>query len=312
MFKIEERSELSQISLTGMRALVMLGLLIEAPRSLDEIREKLLECNIIEPTHSDDILRIDLNTLKLMGCEISRADARTNYKFVLSAHPFAIKITDEEVALLKKAYKKAKEHATISTLIEYDELFNKLAAHAMEQRTKEQLLGISVLRSFDIEFIKLLQESCKKHEALVLDYHKPSAKDKDRKCVVAQELVFQNDKIYLYGWDSDAKNSVILNIKRILSILSHTKSDETEIKAFCVKFLLKHIDAEEIDDNEKILESIEDGIIVTGRYHNEFIAMQRILSFGANAIVLEPQDFRANVIQKLKEMRKNYNDKGSN
>ena len=311
MFKVEERSELSQISLTGMRALVMLGLLIKAPRSLDEIREKLLEYNIIEPSHSDDILRIDLNTLKLMGCEISRADARTNYKFVLTSHPFALKISDEEIALLKKAYKKLKENSTITALMEYDGLFRRLAEYVMEQDTKDQLLGISVLRGFNIDFVNELLECCAKHEELVLDYHKPSARDKCRKCVLAQEVVYQNDKIYLYGWDKDMRESVILNIKRIVSILSKSKGDNTEVKAFCAKFMLKNIGVEEVDENETVVESNENGLLVEGRYHNEFVAMQRILSFGANAVVIEPAEFRADVVQKLKEMRKNYNGKGS-
>ena len=64
MFKPADKSELNQVSLTGLRGIVLLGLLIEAPRSLKEIREIFTELNIFEPEHSDDILRIDINTLK--------------------------------------------------------------------------------------------------------------------------------------------------------------------------------------------------------------------------------------------------------
>ena len=52
---------------------------------------------------------------------------------------------------------------------------------------------------------------------------------------------------------------------------------------------------------------IENGFIVEGKYYNEFLAAQRILSFGSACTVLEPQDFREKIIQKLKSMRNNYN-----
>ena len=68
MLKLQEDVELRQISLTGTRALMLVGLLMKAPRSLEEIREAFIERKIMEPEHSDDILRIDLNTLRTMGC----------------------------------------------------------------------------------------------------------------------------------------------------------------------------------------------------------------------------------------------------
>lgn len=76
MFKPADKSELNQVSRTGLRGIVLLGLLIEAPRSLKEIREIFTDLNIFEPEHSDDILRIDINTLKASGCEITKANAK--------------------------------------------------------------------------------------------------------------------------------------------------------------------------------------------------------------------------------------------
>ena len=87
MHRIVEKTELNQISLTGMRALILVGLLIKAPRSLEEIKETFINYNIMEKSHSNDIIRIDLNTLRAMGCEISRASIKTNYKYVLTKHP---------------------------------------------------------------------------------------------------------------------------------------------------------------------------------------------------------------------------------
>mgnify|MGYP007069938683 CR=1 FL=1 len=70
MFNIADKEDLCQISMTGMRALILYGLLMESPHSLKEIRNRFIEYNLIEPKHSDDILRIDLNI------SFSRADVR--------------------------------------------------------------------------------------------------------------------------------------------------------------------------------------------------------------------------------------------
>lgn len=309
MFKITEKTELNKISLTGMRALVLLGLLIEAPRTMEEIKKAFIEFNIIEAGQPEDILRIDLNTLREMECDITKATAKTDYKYVLKKHPFALKITQEEIALLKKVYKKVKDCSNIVLLLKYDELFKKLASHVTDNTIKEQLYGLSILKSFDLEFIHELIDDCKNQRILKLIYRNPELKKESEKKVSAQKIVFQNDKIYLYGYDIEKSESVILNVKRIKSILSRILGGSgIEVKTTCVKFFLKNFGVTDIEENETVIETCKDGFIIEGKYHNEFVAVQRILSFGSNCTVMEPQEFKEKIIKKLKEMRKNYNE----
>lgn len=308
MLKLQEDVELRQISLTGTRALMLVGLLMKAPRSLEEIREAFIEMKIMEPEHSDDILRIDLNTLRTMGCEISRSSAKTGFKYVLQKHPFSLNLTHEDVSLLHKIYKKIKDNSDMSLLLKYDELFKKLAFHVTDNEIREELYGISVLKNFEIEEINTLKDDCANNRILTLVYKNPTAKENDTKEVCAQNIVFQNDKIYLYAYDLNKKESVILNIKRIKSILSRKDNDDNfERKEVCVKFVLKSFGVNDILENEKIVETKENGYLIEGKYHNEFVAIQRLLSFGASATVLEPQEIKTKIIQKLKDMRENYN-----
>ena len=309
MLKVEDREELNQISLTGVRSLLLLWLLIEKPRTLDEIRAEFIKYNIMEEAHSNDILRIDLNTLRAMGCEITYATAKNEFKYVLKKHTFYLNITMEEVDLLKKVYKNIKDWFNITLLVKYDELFKKLAEHVTDSEIKEQLCGISALKSFEMDLLKQLQEDCSQKRTLKIIYYNPETKSESEKNIVAQKIVFQNDKVYLWGYDTDKKESVTLNVKRIKTILSRLKGSENiEYNNTCIKFFLKNSGADDIDENETIVETLKDGIMVEGRYHNEFIAMQRMLSFGAACIVEEPQEFREKIIQKLKDMRKIYND----
>ena len=129
-----------------------------------------------------------------------------------------------------------------------------------------------------------------------------------KKKFVYKTLYFKMTKFIFTVTILGKKESVILNIKRIKSILSRKDNDDDfERKEVCVKFVLKSFGVNDILENEKIIETKENNYIVEGKYHNEFVAIQRLLSFGASAIVLEPQEIKAKIIQKLKDMRENYN-----
>lgn len=309
MFKPADKSVLGHVSLTGLRGLVVLGLLIEAPRTLKEIREILIGLNILEPRHSDDILRIDINTLKASGCEITKANARTNFKYILLKRPFSLKISEAEIHLIKRAYQKIKDSCNIELILKYDGLFRKLAEYVDDLEIKEALCGLSVLKTFDIEFIKELMEDCRQNRTLRLSYRTPQARDETQKEISLNRIVFRNDKIYLYAYDLRRKKPVVLNIQRIGSILAKfTGGSKVEIEYTTVKFFLKSFGVTGKEENEVILETRDDGYIIEGKYYNDFLATQRILSFGANCTVLEPQEFREKIIQKLKNMRKVYDE----
>ena len=238
MFKIAGKTDLNQISLTGIRALVLMGLLMKKPCSLEEIREEFINMQIMEQTHSDDILRIDLNTIKSMGCKISRSSPKTGYKYVLSKHPFEFKISNEELSSLKKVYNYAKSKIDLDTLIEYDDLFNKIALHICDEQTKEAILGVSVLKYYNISMIKDLICDCKYKNVLGLMYQTSGNSKEHKKQIVAQEIVYKNDKIYLYGYDLDKESPIVLNLRRIKSIISRKiQKGKIEPKLVKVKFL---------------------------------------------------------------------------
>lgn len=304
-----EKSELNQISLTGMRSIVLIGLLIVSPRSLKEIREAFLSLNLIDESHSDDALRIDINTIKSMGCKLSRPTPTNGYRYELLEQPFSLKVTDIDIKYFKKVYSRLKVDADIKTLLEFDELINKVASHIYNIEMKDKFLGVSALKYYTSEFINELIEDCKKEKTLKLVYCKLPANKEYEKEVIAQKLVFNNDQVYLHCFDRSVQKSIVLNIRRIVKILSRgIKGGAPDINTVQIKFIFKDFNVDYLNDEEIIVESLEDGYIVKGSYCNEFLALQRILSFGSKCTVIEPLGFQEKVITKLKEMRKIYDD----
>lgn len=304
-----DKEDLSQISLTGIRSLVLLGLLINSPMSLEEIKKAYIKQNIMEDSNSSDIIRIDINTLRNAGCEISRADKRTDNKFVLLNHPFKMDITEEEAGVIKQAFNRIKEKSDISVLMIYDNLFKKIAPHISSQKVQEILLSISPLKKYSTEIVEQLKTACEKKNLVKLVYKAPTFKEASEKEVYADRIVLQNDKLYFYGVDKGSENPIYLNIKRILKLLSSSKTDDfRKAEPIVVRFFLKDFGISGLQDNENIESgNMTDGFVVCGHYHNSFFAMQRILSFGSRCTVIEPDDFKDKVVEIIKRMRDVYN-----
>ena len=302
-----KKDDLNQISLTGIRAIAVLGLLMIEPRSLQELKDLLTGYKLIDENQPNDIIRVDLNTLKYVGCKISRASQKTNHRFVLEENPFSLQITDEDIKILKKVYNQIKQDADIQLLIDYHILFEKIAAHIFDKDIKESFLGISVLKYYDIDKIREILWDCKQERTLNLVYYNPANGKEHNKVFVAQKLVYKNNKLYLYGYDIEKKSSGILNFKFIKRILARKLSrDEITSKRTVIKFHLTDFGTEVLADEENVIEAGDNGYLVEGSYHNDFIAMQRILSFGEKCTVVEPEDFKVKIINKLKEMKDIY------
>ena len=307
MFKLAEDIDINQISVTGARAIVILGLLIMRPRSKKELMDALINYKLITESTSDEIIRNDLGTLKHAGCDISRACSKLDGKYMLLDHPFVLKLTLEEVESLKKVYNKAKQTADLKLLIEFEALFRKISNYVVDKDIKEALLGIGELKYYEPNFIQDLYYAVERQYQLDLIYKVPTSSVERRKQIIAQKLVLQNEKIYLYGYDVENDKSIVLNVRRIIQILSKTfKKKNPEENLINVRFVLSSDMLDSLSDDEYVVDQNEERLIVEASYYNEFLAMQRIMSFGEKCTVLEPQNFKESVIKKLREMRGVY------
>ena len=209
--------------------------------------------------------------------------------------------------VLKKVYNSIKSKLDLSTLIEYDDLFKKIALHICDEESKEALLGVSVLKYYDIMMVKNLILDCKYKRIIELMYKKTDSSKVSKKEILAQDIVCKNDKIYLYGYDLEKEKSVIFNLRRIKSIISRRLGKGiVEPDKIKIEFSIKNLKENELEDNEEIISNSLEKSLVHGYYHNEFLAIQRMLSFGSRCTVLEPLEFRNNVFEKIKEMRSVY------
>lgn len=295
-----------QISMTGARAFLIFEYLSYKPRSFEEIRNRLVECGVANRHYSIDTIRVDLNTLKAIGCEIKKATKKTNYKYELTTHPFKIKISTRELATLKKVYKKIAKIASPLMLLDYHFIFQKLADFIEEKTYKEQVLGISLLKSIDTDILKKLVEDEENHNKIKILYNTSNNKEHEYD-ITLEKLGLRNNKLYVYCYNHTLKKRSFLNVSRIKEIISKIFDGDSILGLdINVKFKLFNYNDFQLEKTEQIIENSEDYAIIQGRYFNDFIAKQRMLSFGSDCVVIEPEEIKQDIINTLKEMRSVY------
>ena len=73
-----------------------------------------------------------------------------------------------------------------------------------------------------------------------------------------------------------------------------------------IKFKLNNYKEYKLEENETIIEEANNYSIVNGRYYNDFIGIQRMMEFGSDCIILEPEYIKQKVIKNYEEMNALY------
>lgn len=303
---IKQHDEHKQVSLTGARALILMVYLLESPKNFEQIKQFLIDCGVTGKEYSIDTIRIDLNTLKQIGCEISKATKRTNNCYGLLNHPFKLKLSTIEVSTLKNIYKKIAKTASPSKLLRYHQLFIKLSDMMDNDVIKEQLLGISYLKTVDIELLKELVKNEKKFNKIKILYEPATNKEVEYDITI-EKLGLRNDKLYLYCYNHNFQKRAFLNISRIKKIVA-TMFDKNSTLGLDlnIKFKLNNCCDYKLDENETIIEENGQYSIISGKYYNDFIGVQRMMEFGSDCVILEPEHIKQKVINNYIEMSKIY------
>lgn len=297
-----------QISSTGVRALiVLLGLLVE-PKTHEELKDFLISCGVINSVYSIDTLRMDINTLKTIGCEFDKASKKKDYKYTLLSHPFKVKITSMDVCFLKEIYKSICKNASPETLLNYHYLFEKLSKLSDSEEVCESLLGISLFKDLDLKIIKTLFTDEKHNNKIQIQYAATKKKEVIYD-VTIEKLAMRSDKLYAFCYNHTFAKRMFLKVKNIKGILCKYFDRTSKVGLdIVVKFRLKNSYRYQLEPNETIIDSSTQELFIEGMYFNTFTAVQRILSFGSDCTVVGPTEIKELVIEKLLEMRELYSD----
>lgn len=297
------------MSFTGFKALYFFSLLLEAPRSYEEINEAFMQHEFIKESISIDTFRVYLTSLKRAGCEIIKTRRVEGGKYKMLSHPFQLKISDDQVKSLVKIYKMISKNIEVDELVILDNFLQKLTTMLDNEKLVEAYETTTAFKGVDKSLTMELYKHCRKKSQITILYNSPRNGQKEFQ-IITDKVEFSNGKLYLYGTGLDYKQYTYFPVGRILKVLSVSlkKSEVEDIKTYKVGYELSSNSASARLCDEETIKEIKDDNTVVVEYvsSNLFMIKQKILSYGSSCKVLYPEFVKDEILQTLNSMKAGY------
>ncbi|HIT92195.1 MAG TPA: WYL domain-containing protein [Candidatus Stercorousia faecigallinarum] len=297
------------MSFTGYKALLLFSLLTEGPKSYEEICEYFFNHPYLREKISIDTLRVYINSLRRIGCEVKRfrGDDKIS-RYVITAHPFELKLSDEQIQSVIKIYKSIVKNMDVKELLSMERFFEKIGSYIKNDDFIADIRKISMLRDIDKKLLEDLLDCCDRKEQIVIQYNSPNSGEKSIE-LIADKIDSSNGKIYLYGTGFEYMQYGSFLVSRIKKIneIKIEKTIPENLKEFRITYTLEcSPDKLNLADNEKIIEKHNNYAVIEMKTSNDFLAKQKLLEYGPICKVLEPESFKNDFIKLLKDMKAGY------
>lgn len=294
------------MSLTGYRTLVLLKMLLESPKSNNEINSYFFNDQYIKEKFSNDTLRIYINSLREIGCDITRANKSNKNKYELLSHPFDFEITKQQFKAVSKLYKNIYDKLDFSDVIKLDNLFAKIADEIGDEKMRESILNISMLKGIDKNVLNELIMHCKNKNQITFLHKSPKSGLKEIE-VIADKLLFKSDKLYLFGCSITHDEYSFYRVDRIQKVstikINKDSKKPTELKVIYEIYDMNY----SLSETEKLIHKTNSKMLIEVCSNNKFSLMQRFLHSAKDCKILSPESFKAEFLKKLKSMKESYN-----
>lgn len=296
------------MSLTGYRTLVILSVLMKNPHTNDEINEHLFNNQYIKERFSSDTLRIYINSLRVIGCQITRANKSNNQKYELLSHPFAYDISKSQQKALLKLYKSLYDKIEIKNVIQFESFFKKLSSLVENEATRNFLLNLSVLKNINIDILVDLMRHCSKKNQITFLYNSPRSGAKEIE-IIADKLAFKSEKLYLWGDNLTHREYSYFLVEKIMAISTiKLKRDNENFPSIKVVYELYNHSDYIPEPDETILSKSVEKLVIEVNSKNEFSLIQRLLNKANDCKIISPKKLKNKLVDKLTKMEENYAD----
>lgn len=302
------------VSLTAYRVIAIFNMLKNSPCTDNEISNALNDDTSLSRLLSKDSIWLYINTLKAIGCQVSRPTKINDYKYILKDHPFKINLTISEVKTLINIRKYINNLSDWRLSCNYDK-FISAVCHLLDDETKDSIANINKHLIREVSYLDKcdllveIDKYCKKRASILIKYVSPSGNVYEIN-FLADFLKYENGAIYLWGYNLDTGDMQYLRVDRINSVKKiDIKNDSLIIKTpTTAKYKLFGVivASHTPDEDERIIDEDDNSITVEANIKNKFKFFQKIMSFGDNCVILEPEELREELVKKLKLMSDIY------
>lgn len=299
------------MSFTGFKSILIFSMLLDGPKSYKDIQNYMGNHEYLHETVSVDTLRIYFNSLKKIGCNITKQNIKGITKYSIDQHPFELQFTDKQIRSIIQVYKAISKSIEVSDLISLQHFFEKISPYITNEKLKKTLRTISPLNSIEPKLVHELIEYAQNNTEITILY-KSKSSGKKNITIIIDKLHINNNKLYISGYNSEYNNYSSFLVGKILDIVSVNINSKTlKIPEITVGYQYTKELNEDFEplSCEKIIESDGNKLLIEITSPNKFDIMQRVMSHSSRCKVLYPEDFKTYIIANLKRMKEGYLEK---
>lgn len=314
---------MESLNITAFRVFNLLQWLQDKPLTVKELKLKFQLDLKTQRVLSADTIGLYINTLKTLGCEISRPSRSNGYRYELTYHPFGFLLSDKDIEVLARVKALGEEQFTFDEVLHLHMFIKELIRQTSllnPQDVLQQLFETS--RTIDYESllpeIREIQALAEVQQLLKIVYDSP-LNGPETFLYLPDNLIYQQGVVYVTGIQEGREEPVMLRVERIQSFepidhpevhLQLSKKNQAVEPTVVIHFLgIEPCDIEplglgevvhppEVDTPEKLRVSLQT--------RDFFLLKQKLLSFGTPFDILEPLVFKLDMIETLVRMERFY------
>lgn len=299
------------IFLSAFKTFIVFKLLLESPKTLEQISEILNEIPYIKSNLSKDTLRVYINTFRNAGCYVEKTltkEKHREYAYFIPDNPFKPKISVNQAKRLFDIYDMILYNAPFRDILNLEMLINKFNNCFQDETFQNLYEEHSILKEFDIDLLNQLEQCCEEKSLVTVLYNSPRSGFKEIP-IIAHQMKIQNYKLYLEGFGLEYKQEAIFLLNRIEKITNIVPSEDIKLPEECFFDIIFELYDSNIplEDCEELLYENNGIRTIKHRTSNKVLTTQRFLQLANSCKILEPDDYKKEFIAQLKAMKEVYN-----
>ncbi len=298
------------MSFTGFKSIYIFTLLLDGPMSYKDLQESLLSHEYLHEKVSIDTLRIYLNSLRKIGCNIKRCSVGGVTKYYIAEHPFKLNFDEKQIKSIIKIYKAISKTIDVADLISLQQFIDRISERIDNPELIDRLQKVSPFNGVDFQIIKDLMLFARNNTEITVNYK--SATGNKNITILVDKLSINNRRLYVSGFNSEYKNYasfLVSKIDKVTGINLNNKTLEVPYIVVGYEYTKSRGEIFELADYEKITRTLGNKLVIEMTSKNKFEMMQRILYHSNKCKVLYPEDFKMYILNNLQKMKEGYLDK---
>ena len=267
------------MSFTAFKSILIFSFLLEGPKSYEEMQDFFANHEYLHETVSIDTLRIYLNSLREIGCEITKKTKGGITRYSIDSHPFLLQFSDKQIKGIIKVYKAISKNIEVSDLLALHNFFEKISQYIQNDELKIKIRNISPISNIDPQMVSELIKYAQNNSEITVYYNSANSGKKNI-TILVDKIYVNNGKLYISGINSQYDTYASFLVRRIIHI-NNVNLNERTLQApeltVTYKYTKDFKENVELLDNEKIIEEDKNHLIIEITSKSKFEITQRIM-----------------------------------